>query len=126
MIIRVLYYYYYLFYKKIWKENNPHLATILSLSFMFSLFVNGFIDILVASTLGFSLTKFYKMGILIVITIIMHYTFLRNKRGEIIVSKEKPKYKNDFISKMISIMFFILAMFLLFLKADIIRLILHK
>ena len=126
MIIRVLYYYYYLFYKKIWRENNPHLVTILSLSFMFSLFVNGFIDILIASFFGFSLTKYYKMGVLIVITIIMHYIFLRNRKGEIIVSKEKPQIKNDFISKTMSILFFILAMVLLFLKADIIRVILHK
>ena len=126
MIIRVLYYYFYLFYKKIWRENDPHLATVLSLSFIFSLFVNGVIDVILASFLGFSLTKYYKMGVLIVITIIMYYTFLKNGKGNIIVSKEKPKLKNDTISKTISILFFILAILLLFLKADIIRFILHK
>jgi hypothetical protein len=44
-ILKVFYYNYYCFYKKIIKDPNPHLATVLSLSASEGLLINGTIDI---------------------------------------------------------------------------------
>jgi hypothetical protein len=118
-MIEVLYYYYYLFYKNIWKDSDPHLTTILSLSFIISLIVNGTIDIILALTFSLYLNKYFRIGILIVIIIFMHYFFTKEKRKDIL--KNKPMIYNHNISKMISIAFLFIGLFFHYFNADIVR-----
>jgi len=118
-MINVLYYYYYLFYKNIWKDNDPHLSTILSLSFIISLIINGLIDFFLSSVYSIFLDTYLKMGILIIIIFLMHYYFKKEMRKEIL--KVKPMIYNHMISKIISIVFFLIGLFFLFFKADIVR-----
>jgi hypothetical protein len=125
-MIKVLYYYYYLFYKKIWHENDPHFTTILSLSFLFSLYLNCFIDLILALTLSVTLNIYYYMSILLIIAIVMYLSFLKNKKGEYIVLKEKPVFLNNSISIIISITSFLFGILIMFFEADIIRAILNK
>lgn len=126
MIFNIFYYYFYLFYKKRWKDSNPHLTTVLSLSFLYSLLLNGVIDLFLASVYDFVLNKYYKMGVLLVIVVIMSIVYLKKGKGEIIVSKEKPVFHNKKISIIISIFLFFVGVLFLFLKADIIRIILNS
>jgi len=118
-MIKVLYYYYYLFYKNIWKDNDPHLAAILSLSFIISLIINGLIDLFLASVYSLFLDIYFNMGVLIIIIFFMHYYFKKEKRKEIL--KNKPMIYNHIISKIISIIFLLIGLFFLFFKADIVR-----
>ena len=118
-MIKVLYYYYYLFYKNIWKDNDPHLTTILSLSFIFSLIVNGIVDIILASFFSLYLNKYIRIGILIVIILIMHSFFIKERRKEIL--KIKPMIYNHIISKIISIVFLLIGVFFHYCNADIVR-----
>jgi len=43
-MINVFYYYYYLFYTKVLVQPEPHFVSILALSFVESLWINGLID----------------------------------------------------------------------------------
>lgn len=122
-MIKVLYYYYYLFYKNIWKDEDPHLSTILSLSFIISLIVNGLIDFFLALAYSTFLNVYLNMGVLIIIIFIMHYFFRKEKRKDIL--KKKPMIYNHNISKTISIIFLFIGLFFLFFKADIVRNILN-
>ena len=123
MIIRVLYYYFYLFYKKILKEDDPHLTTVLALSFLFFLYAFGFIDMLLSITFHIRISMFINICLLIIIAIIMHIIFLFNKKGEYIVKKEKPMIYNNTISKIITITIFILSLLIMFFEQMIIRVI---
>lgn len=123
-MIKVLYYYYYLFYKNIWKDEDPYLTTILSLSFIISLILNGIIDIILASTYSLYLNKYLRLGVLIVIVLFMHYFFRKDKRKDIV--RGKPMIYNHNISKIISIVFLLIGLFFHFFNADIVRSILNK
>lgn len=122
-MMNVLYYYYYLFYKKIWKDNDPHLTTILSLSFILSLILNGIIDIILANFFSLYLNKFIRLGVLVIIIFLMHYLFKKEKREKVL--KEKPVIYDDKISKIISIIFLVIGLFFHFFNADIVRYILQ-
>ncbi len=123
-MIKVLYYYYYLFYKNIWKDKDPHLTTILSLSFIIYLIMSGVIDIILASIFSICLNKYVRLGILIIIIFIMHYLFRKEKRKDIL--KNKPMIYSQKISKIISIVFLFIGLFFLFFNADIVRNILYS
>lgn len=122
-MIRVLYYHYYLFYKNIWKDNDPHLSTILSLSFIISLIINGLIDFFLSSLYSIFLNTYIKLGVLIIIILFMHHFFRKEKRKKIL--DERPFIYSHNFSKIISIIFLFIGLFFLFFKADIVRNILH-
>lgn len=123
-MIKVLYYYYYLFYKNIWKDKDPHLTTILSLSFISYLIINGIVDIILTSIFSIYLNKYVRLGILIVIIFLMHYSFRKEKRKDIL--KNKPMIYSQKISKIISIAFLLMGLFFHFFSADIVRNILYS
>lgn len=123
-MIKVLYYYYYLFYKTIWKDSDPHLSSILTLSFIISLIVNGLTDILLTLIFSLFLHTYIKVGVLVVIIFLMHYLFNKERSEKIL--KEKPFIYSQKLSKAISIVFLLIGLFFLFFKADIVRYILHR
>jgi hypothetical protein len=122
-MIKVLYYYYYLFYKIVWKDKDPHIATILSLSFIISLIVNGIIDIMLTSIFSLYLNKFIRLGILFVIIILMQSFFKKEKRKKILI--DKPMIYSHKVSKIVSVTFLLIGLFFHFFSADIIRYILN-
>lgn len=124
-LIDVLYYYYYLFYKKIWRDNDPHLTTVLSLGFIFSIIINGIIDLMIVFAFGVFLNKYQKIAIALSAIIIMYIIFIKNKRGVYIVKGESQLIYNHLISIVISISFLTIGLLFLFFKADIIRAILN-
>ena len=76
-----------------------------------------------ASFFSLYLNKYIRIGILIVIILIMHSFFRKERRKEIL--KIKPMIYNHNISKTISIIFLFIGLFFLFFKADIVRNILN-
>lgn len=118
-MIEVLYYYYYLFYKNIWKDNDPHLTTILSLSFLISLIVNGIVDITVALIFSVFWDVYLRIGILLVIIILMHYYFRKERVKDIL--KRKPIIYNQSVSKIMSIVFLLVGLFFHFFNPFIVK-----
>lgn len=55
-------YYYYLFYTKVLPDNQPHSTVIFTLSFTFSLIINGIVNVVFAYLFGISLRKWEMMG----------------------------------------------------------------
>ncbi|WP_461634297.1 hypothetical protein [Labilibaculum euxinus] len=113
-MINTLYYYYFLFYKKILRDNEPHMLATLVLSFSFSLLVNGIIDISMAHLFGIALGKYVMLGFLLLIIAIFYFRLHRTGRAKEIV-KEKPMFfNNHLLTILITFLFFAITTSFLF------------
>ena len=126
-IMKVFYYYYYLFYTKILPDNQPHATVMFSLSFIFSLVLNGLLNIILAYMFGFALNRWEMIGVFILILLLMYLAFYKKGKGKSIVKIEKPKlFNSNVLSLVLSLLLFLLGMFFLFFEADITRSILEN
>jgi len=118
----VLYYYIYLFYAKVISDNQPHSRTIWALGFIFSLIINGLIDIPLAYFFNCYLSIIQKVIIIIIVMTLFYLKYDRSGKGIRIVKKEKPKFfGSNTASIILTILFFLISMFFLFFSADIVR-----
>ena len=118
-MMNVFYYYYYLFYTKVLPDNQPHSTVIFTLSFTFSLIINGIVNVVFAYLFGVSLRKWEMIGIFAVITLLMYLAYYRSGKGRKIVT-EKPKlFNSNKISIILTALLFLLGILALFLQADI-------
>ena len=105
-MIKTLYYYYYLFYKKILKDNEPHLLATLVLAFSFSLLLIMTINISIACLFSISLGHFEMIGINVLMIFVLYLTLHRTGKAKEII-KEKPMFfKNHALSILITSLFF--------------------
>ena len=117
-MIKVLYYYYYLFYTKILPDNQPNGTVIFTLSFSLALFINGLINITLASTISYALDKYSMMGIFALILYVNYWQFYKKGKWKRIV-KEQPKFFNNHrLSIMLTILFFLITTSFLFWEAS--------
>lgn len=108
-MLNVLYYYYYLFYKKILKDPEPHLATILALSFSESLLINGSADILSVNFFCKKIGKWPMIGVLIILLALNYIYYNKSKKAQTII-KEQPVFLNShYLTVIIILSFFILT-----------------
>ena len=118
----VLYYYIYLFYVKVISDNQPHSNTIWALGFVFSLIINGLIDIPLAYFFNCYLSIIQKVIIIIIVMTLFYLKYDRSGKGIRIVKKEKPKFfGSNTASIILTILFFLMGMLFLFFKADVVR-----
>ena len=118
----VLYYYIYLFYVKVISDNQPHSNTIWALGFVFSLIINGLIDIPLAYFFNCYLNIIQKVIIIIIVMTLFYLKYDRSGKGIRIVKKEKPKFfGSNTASIILTILFFLIGMLFLFFKADVVR-----
>ena len=123
----VFYYYIYLFYAKVMPDDYPHSNTVWALGFIFSLIINGLIDIPLAYFLNSYLRTIQKVIIIIIVMTLFYLKYDRSGKGIRIVKKEKPKFfGSNTASIILTILFFLIGMFFLFFKADIVRKMLEK
>lgn len=105
-MIKTLYYYYYLFYKKILKDNEPHLLATLVLAFSFSLLLIMAINISMAHLLRMALGHYAMIGINVLMILILYMNLHRTGKAKEIV-KEKPMFfKSRTLSIIITLIFF--------------------
>ncbi len=105
-MIKTLYYYYYLFYKKILRDNEPHLLATLVLAFSFSLLLIMIINISMAYLFSKTLGHYEMIGINVLMIFILYLTLHRTGKAKEIV-KEKPMFfKNHVLSILITFLFF--------------------
>ena len=118
----VLYYYIYLFYAKVMPDDYPHSNTVWALGFIFSLIINGLIDIPLAYFFNCYLNIIQKVIIIIIVMTLFYLKYDRSGKGIRIVKKEKPKFfGSNTASIILTILFFLIGMLFLFFKADVVR-----
>ena len=123
----VLYYYIYLFYAKVMPDDYPHSNTVWALGFIFSLIINGLIDIPLAYFFNCYLSIIQKVIIIIIVMTLFYLKYDRSGKGKRIVEKEKPKFfGSNTASIILTILFFLIGMLFLFFKADVVREILER
>ena len=125
--MNVLYYYIYLFNVKFLPYTFSDSNTVWMLGSLFALIVNSSLNIGLAYFFGYTLGRFQILSIIILLVIFFHFKYDRSGRGKRIVKKEKPKFLgSNTASIILTILFFLISMFFLFFKADIVREILVK
>ena len=118
----VLYYYIYLFYAKVMPDDYPHSNTVLALGFIFSLIINGLIDIPLAYFFNCYLSIIQKVIIIIIVMTLFYLKYDKSGKGIRIVKKEKLKFfGSNTASIILTILFFLIGMLFLFFKADVVR-----
>ena len=118
----VFYYYIYLFYAKVMPDDYPHSNTVWALGFIFSLIINGLIDIPLAYFFNCYLNIIQKVIIIIIVMTLFYLKYDRSGKGIRIVKKEKPKFfGSNTASIILTILFFLIGMLFLFFKADVVR-----
>ena len=118
----VLYYYIYLFYVKVMSDNYPHSNTVWALGFIFSLIINGLIDIPLTYFFNCYLSTIQKVIILVILLLFFYLKYYRSGKGIRIVKKEKPKFfGSNTASIILTVLFFLIGMLFLFFKADVVR-----
>ena len=123
----VLYYYIYLIYAKVMPDDYPHSNTVWALGFIFSLIINGLIDIPLAYFFNCYLSIIQKVIIIIIVMTLFYLKYDRSGKGIRIVEKEKPKFfGSNTASIILTILFFLIGMLFLFFKADVVREILER
>lgn len=113
-MISTLYYYYYLFYKKILKDNEPHMLATLVLGFSFSLMVIAIINIIMAHLLKIALGHYAMLAINLLMITIFYLTLHRTGKANEIVKKKPMFFNNHMLSKLITFLFFALTSSYLF------------
>jgi hypothetical protein len=105
-MIKTLYYYYYLFYKKILRDNEPHLLATLVLAFSLSLLLIMTINISMAYLFSIAIGLYEMIGINVLMIFILYLTLHRTGKAKEIV-KEKPMFfKNHLLSILLTFLFF--------------------
>ncbi|WP_298828195.1 hypothetical protein [uncultured Capnocytophaga sp.] len=123
----VLYYYIYLFYATVMPDDYPHTNTVWALGATSVFIVNGLIDIPLAYFFNCYLSTIQKVIIIVIMLLLFYFKYYKSGRGKQIVEKEKPKFfGSKTVSIILTILFFLISMFFLFFKADIVREILVK
>ena len=118
----VFYYYIYLFYAKVMPDDYPHLNTVWALGVTSAFIINGLIEIPLAYFFNCYLSTIQKVIIIIIVMTLFFLKYDRSGKGIRIVKKEKPKFFGSKIASIIlTVLFFLIGMFFLFFKADVLR-----
>ncbi len=113
-MIKVLYYHYYLFYKKILKDNEPHMLATLVLAFSLSLFLMAIIEVILANLFKLTLGRYEMLGINLLLIGVLYLTLHRTGKAKEIVNEKPMLFKSPLLSKLITFLFFALTSSYLF------------
>lgn len=109
MALNALYYYYYLIYTKIIPDDEPHATVIFTLSVSEMMILNFLLEFYLIKVHCVSLSMWFSVGILIIISFFNIIYYGLSKRGKAIV-KIKPQFFNSHIlSVIITALIFIAA-----------------
>jgi len=101
-------------------DDYPHSNTVWALGFIFSLIINGLIDIPLAYFFNCYLSTIQKVIIIIIVMTLFYLKYDRSGKGIRIVKKEKPKFfGSNTASIILTILFFLIGMLFLFFKVEV-------
>jgi hypothetical protein len=113
-MIKVLYYHYYLFYKKILKDNEPHMLATLVLAFSLSLLIIAIIEVVLANLFNLTLGHYEMLAINLMLIGVLYLTLHRTGKAKEIVNEKPLFFKSPLISKLITFLFFAITSSYLF------------
>jgi hypothetical protein len=117
-MMKAFYYYYYLFYKKILLDPDPHLATTLGITALEALLVNCILNIVLAYFFCWDLTKYYMLGIVVLILLANTFYFFSSEKAKEIVKSKPILFNSHRFSIVFILLFSILVISTLFWTGD--------
>jgi cobalamin synthase len=112
-ILKVFYYNYYCFYKKIIRDPDPHLATLLALSFSEGLLINGPIDMLAIKWYCYQVPVWIQFSLTLILVLVNYLALQTGGKAKSII-KERPTLVNKIFSVVITWAFFLFTVSWLF------------
>jgi hypothetical protein len=112
-ILKVFYYNYYCFYKKIIRDPDPHLATLLALSFSEGLLINGPIDMLAIKWYCYQVPVWIQFSLTLILVLVNYLALQTGGKAKSII-KERPTLVNKIFSVVITWAFFLITVSWLF------------
>lgn len=112
-MFKILYYYYFLAYDRLFHDSYPYMSATFALSLSLALFINGFLNILLAHIYCYTLNIWAMTGMAFLVWMSCGVFLHRNQTANNI-TKQKPKFfGNHKLSILITCIFFIatLALF---------------
>lgn len=110
----VIYYYYFLFYKKVLKEDYPHLVARLALSASEGFATMAICHILFIRYFCYELNKYHLLSI-IIIFLVLNYSYFYRTGRDINIEKNKPQFFGSHkTSIVLTIIFFMVTTAFLF------------
>jgi hypothetical protein len=119
MTMKVLFYYYYLFYNKLFPEADPQLTAILVLSFSESTVIIIGYNLIFGYLFCSILTKYYMMGITLMIVLVNSLFYLTPKNIKDIIKAKPSFYGNHKLTVALVGFFFILTISSIFWRSDL-------
>ena len=107
-MMNVIYYYYYLFYKKVLRDVEPHMLTILVLSFTEMLYVSSVTELLFTmNNIPYHTFTYY---LILVTFIVFNYLyFIKTGRSKEIVLNQSKIKGNNILSGVFVFLFFVVG-----------------
>ncbi len=112
--MKVFYYYGFLFYSKVLKDDEPHLLTILALSFLESLIVNGILEAISVHTFCKDIGRGSMFTVLLLIIGANYYLLYRTGKAKQIVQSRPKFFKSHNLSIALTLLFAVGAVSLMF------------
>jgi hypothetical protein len=113
LLLNVIYYQYFLFYKKVIKDPEPHLATVLALSFSQSLLVNAIMYIIALKWFCYEIKVWVQFTLVLLLIFFNYLIYHRTGIAKEII-KQKPFIVNKGLSIAITWLFFFITVSWLF------------
>lgn len=113
-MLNVFYYYSYLFYKRVLKEEQPHFNTCFAISASEGFLINGVIKFLFIKFYCINVDKWYSIGVFCVILVLNYWNYIHKGIGRKIVKEQPRLFNNIRISKVFTIVFFVISVSWLF------------
>lgn len=107
--MKVIYYYYYLFYKKILKDNEPHMLATLALSASEAIFVNISFHIICIKLFCYQTSATIMIFTTVLLIFINYIYFHKTNRAKQIVTNKPSFFSNANLSITITTLFFIIT-----------------
>jgi len=112
--MKTIYYYYYLFYSKKLNEDSPHRTTLLSLSASEGFLISGMIQLFFARFYCISIGKWVMLSICVLMILLNYLYFDKSGLAKEIIKIKPLLLKSPKISVVMTILFFIISVSIIF------------
>lgn len=111
---RVFYYYYHMFYSRVLLQPDPHFETILAISAMESLWINGILDTFSVVVYCYKLGKWPMLGVLILLLVVNFKLYGSKSFQNKIVSRKQTIFDSHKLTILIVVVISLLGISWLF------------
>jgi len=125
-MINVFYFYYYLFYKNIFKDDEPYFTARLALTASEALLLISVIDIASAYFFCVPLSKYYMIAITLVLLAMNTFIFFNRAKAARVIKSSPKLFNNNKVSIILTWVFFLTSLSIMFWLGDVVRMIIEN